>query len=308
LDLVVHGHLHSRIDIVEGSTRILANARGRFLGVKSAASARAQGQYEYPGDAFDFEPNLLVNLDNGLSTVVQTWVDALVGDLIEICEDVEALAPHAGHRNKVIRGSIQESIEARSSSFVERLEDLLLKASIAFDAKTFGAAQYFMMAESLRLPASQYGLRPNFNEPFIDDDKPVVQAQKVAAAMRHYVEMLSLVPDAPVRIQREMTKTVDKIIENLRSQGHRFVFETSVFDRPWRKIPSKLGTITLEDDEQEVFRVDGKIYEMIREEWPRSFYKIDVIQAEEKLTSKPSVSSEPATRKIPAFRRHEGEW
>lgn len=272
LDLAVHGHIHSSLDFVCGSTRVVANPRGRYSGpltkensehfglfgypVTAEQIARSQAtfaEYPYWGDNWDFEPQKLFRLEDGLAPALQPLVDEALPQLTDLQAEVLELAPYIAHATPAIRRSVQEAAISRTEKFAVLLEEVLAPAAQAFDARESHNGWWGHL-DAMRLPKPKHALVPRFEDAFERDVDPAVE---LAHALDTIAQLLSIIPMVPMvpRLAGAMyAERMERVFAHVRSKGLTPELTNPAPTGHWRKLYSELGTLELggiEDDQDE---------------------------------------------------------
>lgn len=284
LDLAVHGHIHSSLDFVCGSTRVVANPRGSYSGpltkensehfglfgypVTAEQIARSQAtfaEYPYWGDNWDFEPQKLFRLEDGLAPALQPLVDEVLPQLTELQAEVLELAPHIAHATPAIRRSVQEAAIARTEKFAVLVEEVLAPAAQAFDARD-SRTGWWGHLDAMRLPKPKHSLVPRFEDAFERDVDPVVELAQSLSTMAQLLATLPLVPAVPRMASAVYAERMERVFALVRAKGL-----TPELKNPapghWRKLYSELGTLELggidEDDDGNVGDIETEVDTLI---------------------------------------------
>lgn len=264
LDLAIHGHIHSTIDIACGSTRVLANPRGRYSGPltdedsrgfallgypvskeRIAESQATFAEYPYWGDNWGFQAQQLVSLEDGLAPVFRPLVDELLPRLQELHAEMILLQPHVAHRTPAIRRSVQESADTRGQAFATALEKLLRPACAAFDGGRLVSNNWWVGLDSLGLPKPRGPLVPRFTSSFDKKVDPRVAMADSLQAMAELLETVKLVPEVASLARAKYMPRIEEVMKRLTARGLAPVLHLAPPPGAWRKLYFKLGTVAL---------------------------------------------------------------
>ena len=285
LDLAVHGHIHASIDLISGSTRVIANPRGRYSGpltedagrdfalfgypVSAEQISKSQARFEsYPywGDNWSFEPEKLIRLEDGLAPALQPLVDELLPRLAELHAEVAELAPFVAHRKPPIRLSVQEAVTTRATKFDEMLCVFLAKAADAFEAPGQNAGWWAHLRD-MGLPKPSHALVPYFNASFERKADPKGVIEGTLAAMEHAMATLPLVPSVPELACARVAARIQVVLDLVRSKGYTPELKSPAPEGPWRKLYFNIGTLELtgvaEDDDETAIGLDQEVDEIM---------------------------------------------
>lgn len=284
LDLAVHGHIHSSLDIVCGSTRVVANPRGGYMGPLTeegannlaffgyrpsadsiAKSQAAFAEYPYWGDNWSFEPQKLFHLEAGLTPALQPLVDEVLPQLAELYAEVVELAPHIAHETGAIRCSVQEAAIARAEKFVKAVEGVLAPVADAFDVRGLHHGLYGYLA-GLCLPLPKTSLVPRFEDHFDEDLDPAVTLRGALAAMEQLLTTIPIVLTVPELARVRYAERMKSVIDLVSSKGLVPKLIASTPSGHWRKLYFDLGCLELEgidEDCDDVGNLDQQIDELI---------------------------------------------
>jgi Icc-related predicted phosphoesterase len=270
LDLAVHGHIHSTIDIVCGSTRVLANPRGRYLGPLTEESSRGFAMFGYPvskeriaesqaafaeypywGDNWGFQAQQFVRLEDGLAPVFRPLVEELLPRLQELYGEMVLLQPHVAHRTPAIRRSIQESAEARGQAFATTLEKLLRPACAAFDGHGQVSDSWWVYLDSMGLPKPRTALVPRFTSPFDKKVDPRAAMADSLQTMSELLETAKLVPEVASLACAKYMPRVEEVRQRLAARGLKPALHLLVPHDAWRKLYFNLGSVSVDASEEQ---------------------------------------------------------
>lgn len=266
LDLAIHGHLHYSIDTVCKSTRIVANPRGRYSGPLTEQSARhislfgvhlqeediarsQQAFHDYPywGDNWSFAPTKLIRLQDGLAPALQPLVDKVLPQLESLLQEMREMQTFVGHRNAVIRRSIQESAFARGEKFEALLNEVLRAAGEGFNLFTAQPSSAGAMLSAMHLSGLSRNIIPYFDSYFDEPADPHKHMADSIAMMALAVELLPKVPVAAELARNKLLPKVAQVEEFLRGKGVSRGVEGPASKPYWRTIPFSLGKVYVDD-------------------------------------------------------------
>lgn len=268
LDLVIHGHIHQSLDIICGATRVVANPRGNYSGPLQkddnrafwgnfrvtdemvADSAARFARYPYWGDNYDFEPEKIVRVENGLAPVIAAMIKEVLPQLSSLLEEVEGLAPHVGHGTPAIRRSVQESATARGRTFEATVEQLLNEVVSAVGSCSYRRQQLWQQClEALGLPCEGARLWGDFNE---EDDfgtpvSPADEIAKVILTMREILRLLPRVPGAPEAGREKCGQLLAEVLEEMNAANLAPILVSRAPTSHWRKLHINLGEVEADE-------------------------------------------------------------
>jgi Icc-related predicted phosphoesterase len=278
LDLAVHGHIHDSLDIVCGSTRVVANPRGRYSGPLTEESSQSLALFGYPvskkhieesqavfaaypywGDNRGFEPQKLVRLEDGLAPAIRPAVDDALPRLLELHAEMLELQPFVAHRTKALRRSIHESVITRAKKFTDILNEVLLPAQDAFDASEFGNAEWWSTLLRLGLPIPKSALQPRFTSPLGEKREPSTAMAGALEAMGHLLKTLPLVPDVAELARKKYRPLVAEAVQLVAARGFTPILKETPPVNHWRKLYFDLGTVHVDGSEEEVAELNGVV-------------------------------------------------
>lgn len=266
LDLAIHGHTSS-VDFVEGSTRVVANPRGRYSGPVTeserssyrllgyamsdadvAANHERFKEYPYWGDNNAFEPEKLIRLSDGLAPAIATVIDEYLPRMLELYDELRELAVHAGHDVPLIAQSVQESVTARAEEFCESLAKIGAYAEAVFDVKAvFGPDPWYRVSRAVGAPTAQSSLVPRFTRVF--DEDPVIDAVQAVGdsldAMAQLLEFLPTLPQTPERMRLHYAERIRVCQAHLEAAGYPGSINAHAPVDFWRKLYFDLGSVTI---------------------------------------------------------------
>jgi predicted phosphodiesterase len=295
LDLAVHGHIHSTLDITCGSTRVVCNPRGRYSGPLTEDSARLYSVFGYPigqeqversqatfreypywGDNWNFDPKLLVRLEEGLAPAIRPLVEKAMPELEELRAELLELQPHVAHRVPAIRRSIHESIASRVDRFAKVLEQALLPACDAFDTFSLGNSDWWGCLNRLGLPVPKVGLRPRFLWPVGEGRKLADMAQGMADALTavdQLLQTLPLLPDVAELARQRYVPRIAEAVQLVASKGFTPNLVLTAPEHHWRKLYFDLGAVYVEGVEDDIVEVTREVDHLINDGvMPRQAY------------------------------------
>jgi predicted phosphohydrolase len=280
LDLAVHGHIHASLDIVCGSTRVLANPRGRFSGPltdgleclfygytpRPEDIARSKARFEaYPywGDNWEFDPNALFRIEDGLSPALEAVVMQDEPRLQELLQEMRELEPHAGHETAVIRRSIHESAVIRGEEFQKLLSDAVRTVARALDVRNHPTWWHDYTA--LGFPHPKGPLVPRSLNDFDDEPDARVGIAAVIATMTHMLDELPHLPRAAELGRVRYEDRVNQALTLLRNQGHNPEWHRTTPRAMWRKLYFNLGWIAVDGDQAVTGKLAGEVDEIVND-------------------------------------------
>lgn len=289
LDLAVHGHIHASLDIVCGSTRVLANPRGRFSGPltdgiecllygytprpEDIARSKARfDEYPYWGDNWDFTPNALFRIEDGLTPALEALVMQDEPRLRELLAEMQGLEPFSGHETAIIRKSIHESAVARAQEFQEKIERAVRSVAKALDVNRNNPA-WWQVYNALGFAPPKSPIVPRTLNGFDEEPDPRVGIKAAISAMTQVLDELPYLPRAAELGRVRYEERVNKALTHLREQGlnprwHRITPSTM-----WRKLYFDLGRITVDGDMAATDKAAREVDEIINEKrMPRNAY------------------------------------
>lgn len=172
-----------------GGTRVATNTRGYYQGpltqseadrfrlfgysVTPAMIAESQARFEaYPfwGDGVGFDPNLVIQLADGLSPIFEAALPELLENLTELKTACDKLYPYLTHKDRVIRDSVKESFQRRSEEFDSAVQAFLAPMVTAWASEHYHShlADVRNQFDMLGFPDMQ-GALASFFSPFSTD-------------------------------------------------------------------------------------------------------------------------------------------
>jgi predicted phosphodiesterase len=269
LDLAVHGHIHSTLDIVCGSTRVVSNPRGYYSGPLTKQDdmalfgyvptlddiARSQARftlYPYWGDNYHFAPQHITRLQDGLVPPMALWVEGALPTLSKLRDEVRELAPFIKHRTKTLRDSVQESVSTRAAEFSTLIESVVNRMHRALQPRSHGGNQLFYCLTALGLPRLEHGLRPWFHDPFGRKTSPVTLVANLLLGMNAALESLPQVLHAAELARIRYSPRLQASVEMLLERGVNPVFIRTAPTDYWRLFHTDLGRIDVDGPRSEV--------------------------------------------------------
>jgi predicted phosphodiesterase len=264
LDLAVHGHIHASLDIVCGSTRVLANPRGRYSGPltdgveclfygytpRPEDIARSKARFEafpYWGDNWEFEPDALFRIEDGLVPSLDAVVTRDEPRLRELLEEMRELEPFAAHEVATIRRSIHESAVARGEEFQNLLGRALATVAKALDVERNHHA-WWQVFEALGFTVPRGPVVPRSLSDSDEEPDPRVGITAAISAMTHVLAELPAIPRAAELGRMRYQDRVNQAMDELTAQGLKPEWRPSAPRAMWRKLYFDLGSIIVEGD------------------------------------------------------------
>lgn len=289
LDLAVHGHIHASLDIVCGSTRVLANPRGRFSGPltdgiecllygytprpEDIARSKARfEEYPYWGDNWDFSPTALFRLEDGLTPALEAVVMQDEPRLQELLAEMLELEPFAEHETAVVRRSIHESAMARGQEFQKKLELAVRSVAKALDIDRNNPT-WWQVYSALGFTPPNAPIVPRALNDFDELPDHRVGIKAAISAMKHVLDELPHLPRAAELGRVRYEERVNRALARLREEGHQPEWHRITPSTMWRKLYFDLGRITVDGDAAVADKVIREVDEIINDNcMPRNAY------------------------------------
>lgn len=284
-----HGHIHQRVDYPVGGTRVATNTRGYYQGpltqseadrfrlfgysVTPAMTAESQARFEaYPfwGDGVGFDPNLVIQLADGLSPIFEAALPELLENLTELKTACDTLYPYLTHKDRVIRDSVKESFQRRSEEFDRATQAFLAPMVTAWASEHYHShlADVRNQFDMLGFPDMQ-GARASFFSPF-STDKQI--ARWSLGHMKDILKALPLVCRAPARHREQVLKAIQRMRKAAATKGVRLTEKGPTAEPIWRELPPHgHGRIYLSGDEAAAESLGTELDRLVNPKIPRQF-------------------------------------
>lgn len=227
IDLWVHGHIHHAQDLMVQGVRILSNPRGRYIAPLTEDSARAYSLFgvrftaedvarsqqraqdePYRGDAWEFDPHLVVRIEDGYARPLQRAIAPLIERAQEALESARVFAPDVYKGRASQRQASQRCFKLALDDFSEQLSQLESKVLAHLDRFHTGTRLHDLPDA----PQTPY-------LPWDDDKRVQKDYQQCLASMEGWVEYLGQVPQLVSVHLRSWAGQAYRALQYLQAQG-----------------------------------------------------------------------------------------
>jgi Icc-related predicted phosphoesterase len=313
--LWVCGHLHTKLDYMEGGARIICNPRGEAIRPYTESEKRAYALYGYPVTAKDeeslavrlaedpymgygsgFDRSLIVDLDDVLGDVIKQEAEAVREDLEQLRDEIAGFAPllledRVG--DPLLVTAVRESIELRVGKFATIFDGLCKRVYENVDGDLWSHIPQ-MVGERLGLPAVAGGahfLAQPFLFPGDPPDEPKDEVARLTSATDAAIRSLDLLPRVTQAAQDNFLARLLQIMEKLRAEGieARYAPSKGALGR-WRRLRRDLGSILLHPTCIEMEAQANEVCEqVVNRAWPRvnRDFSVSVVRSDAKYLEAP---------------------
>jgi len=286
ISLWAHGHLHHGLDLVVKGVRVVCNPRGRTIRPLTIASlstyalmgirmneqdvARSQAvaaQNPFRGDAAEFEPDLVIDLEDGLCRPIILAVAPSLARMYTLRQSVENYLPYVFEGAKFQRQAIVRAISDDCRLFREELARIHEKISHHLD-------DFFSTPVIRRLPAPAAEPHEPWENPL---NGPLTESdyRDVVALMDSWITWAQQLHLAPKEVMVQWAAQAYRLLRSLEKLG-----VPATIRRPGvnalRSVKSDIITALVEIDEEKCLDMESKFYEQAnprcRRRWCPSVY------------------------------------